>query len=110
MMDSARRRAWGGGGGSWAELPGALRRAGWGAASPACNPHAWWPSRLQAIERQLTGESGSKLDTYEMEVAGERADTLQVRGRQAACVDAMGKDGREGQRSSHPPAHASGMG
>eukprot|EP00877_Chromochloris_zofingiensis_P004030 jgi/Chrzof1/13628/Cz08g05010.t1_ATPC2[v5.2] len=31
----------------------------------------------QAIEKQLTGESGNKLDTYELEVANERSDVLQ---------------------------------
>lgn len=30
-----------------------------------------------AIERQLAGEQGSKLDVYELEVANERADALQ---------------------------------
>ena len=32
---------------------------------------------LQALDRQLAGEQGSKLDVYELEVANERADVLQ---------------------------------
>jgi hypothetical protein len=31
---------------------------------------------LQAMEKQLTQESGNKLDAYEMEVLNERADVL----------------------------------
>jgi len=32
---------------------------------------------LQALDRQLATEQGSKLDTYELEVAAERGDVLQ---------------------------------
>lgn len=32
---------------------------------------------LQALDRQLAGEQGSKLDVYELEVANERGDALQ---------------------------------
>ena len=32
---------------------------------------------LQTIEKQLAGESGSKLDAYELDVTHEKSDALQ---------------------------------
>jgi hypothetical protein len=50
---------------------------------------------LQGIERQLATEQGSKLDTYELEVAAERGDVLRDLAEfLLASVSAASKEGR----------------
>ncbi len=48
----------------------------WLSITQQCVCAACAPPPLQAMERQLSGESGNKLDSYEMEVLNERADVL----------------------------------